>query len=105
MKLTNFLRGIAAFLPLFLTLLITAHAQEQKSINVRGTVTDDEDVPLMGAVVTVQEVKNLYSTTDANGVFKIKVPAGSHIQVSYVGFKPYTAEVVSGRPSMTICPR
>ena len=84
-------------MPLFFALSITAHAQEQKSVNVRGTVTDDEDVPLMGAVVTVQEVKDLYSTTDANGVFKIKAPAGSHLQISYVGFKPFTAEVVSGR--------
>ena len=102
MKLTHILRRMAAFLPLFFALSITAPAQEQKSVNVRGTVTDDEDVPLMGAVVTVQEVKDLYTTTDANGVFKIKVPAGSHLQISYVGFKPFTAEVVSGRPSMTV---
>lgn len=52
---------------------------------VTGSVTDQNNVPLTGASVTVKGHKGGV-TTDVHGVFKISVPAGSDVLViSYVG--------------------
>ena len=52
---------------------------------ITGTVRDDKGIPLVGATVSVKNSK-VATTTDANGGFRIGVPAGANtLIVSYVG--------------------
>src|SRR5215207_3456739 len=53
-----------------------------------GTVKDEQGAPLAGATVVVKST-SVVTTTDANGVFNINVPANSNVLVvSYVGMVP-----------------
>ncbi|MDE6756664.1 MAG: SusC/RagA family TonB-linked outer membrane protein, partial [Muribaculaceae bacterium] len=82
---------------LLIAAVVGASAQ---SITVHGTVlsaTDDE--PLLGASV-ISDVKGANgAATDFDGNFTLIVPQGSHLTVSYVGFKPKTVEAA---PELTI---
>lgn len=56
---------------------------------ISGTVQDEKSNPLQGATIAVKGNTKLYTTTDANGNFAIKVAnATKFLVVSYVGMKP-----------------
>ncbi len=59
------------------------HAQEK---TILGTVLDDQEVPLPGATILVQD-QNRGVSTDFDGNFSIDVSVGDVIVVSYVGFE------------------
>src|SRR5688572_24132383 len=79
-----------AFLRVSLLLLCTlittlTFAQERR---ITGTVTDDKQIPLVGATVTVKGTK-VATTTDAVGKFVLTVPAsGRTLVITYVGMQP-----------------
>ncbi len=67
-------------------MLITAVVMHAQTITVHGTVlskTDNE--PLIGASV-LSEASNVGVVTDYDGNFSIKVPEGSILKFSYIGF-------------------
>lgn len=69
--------------------VLTAQAQE---ITVQGTVlskTDNE--PLIGATVMSEATKK-GTSTDLDGRFILKVPQGTKLTVSYIGYTPVTVE-------------
>ncbi|WP_410220770.1 SusC/RagA family TonB-linked outer membrane protein [Pedobacter sp.] len=62
--------------------------QVQSSIDVRGTVLDDHDKPLIGATIRVKST-DIGTQTNNNGEFTLKnVNAGETVQVAYVGYTP-----------------
>lgn len=68
----------------------------QKAQNVTGIVTDEKGEPIIGASVKVKgSSKGII--TDFNGKFLLRVPEGSTLEVSYVGYDPQTIQAVSGR--------
>lgn len=72
-------------------LLSTGMALAQSHIS--GKVTSAEDgLPVMGASVKVVGSKTVGAITDADGNFKIDAPAGSKIEVSYIGMLPKTVK-------------
>ncbi|MDE6534106.1 MAG: TonB-dependent receptor [Muribaculaceae bacterium] len=87
-----------AILTAFMLLVIVASAYARE-ITVQGTVVSRVDnEPLIG--VTVQcEVTKKGTATDIDGKFILKVPEGSILKVSYVGYQ--TLEV-KALPEMTI---
>lgn len=60
-------------------------AQQKKVIEVTGTVTDNFG-PVIGATVTVKGM-SAGVITDVDGNFKLKVPVGATIMVSYIGYE------------------
>lgn len=54
-------------------------------VTVRGRVTDDKGNPVVGASVKVKG-RNTGTSTDADGVFTLKVPEGSVLIISSIGF-------------------
>ena len=60
-------------------------AQQKKVIEVTGTVTDNFG-PVIGATVTVKGM-SAGVITDTDGNFKLKVPVGATIMVSYIGYE------------------
>ncbi len=82
-----------------LFMLLAAISAQAQNITVHGTVlskTDDE--PLIGASV-MSEVLKTGASTDIDGQFTLKVPEGSKITISYVGYMPLT---LVAEPEMTI---
>ena len=53
------------------------------------SVVDDANEPIIGASVLVMETKS-GGSTDVNGQCVVDVPAGSQIQVSYIGYQTQT---------------
>ena len=61
-----------------------SYAQERK---ITGTVTDDKQLPLAGATVTVKGTK-VATTTDVAGRYSISVPEnGNTLVITYVGMQ------------------
>jgi TonB-linked SusC/RagA family outer membrane protein len=61
-------------------------------ITVRGTVTDDNGMPLPGATVTVQGT-NRGTVTDIDGKYTIQAPEEGVLVFSYLGFEAQSIEV------------
>lgn len=68
------------------TVRISRDAIVQQLKEVKGTVSDESGIPLMGASV-VQEGTSNGVTTDFDGNFSINVPVGSTLTFSYIGMK------------------
>lgn len=57
------------------------------NVNCTGVVVDEQDEPMIGATVTAVGT-SLATATDADGKFKISVPATcSKLQVTYIGYR------------------
>lgn len=81
---TNYMKTFA--FGLALTCAVPAMAQNKV---VQGTVLDDLGEPVIGATVKVAGTKNAV-ITDMDGNYKLSVPKGGKITVSYIGFKDMT---------------
>ena len=66
---------------------------QQQSKYLIGKVTDSSGVPIIGANVKVKGV-SMGTVTDVNGSFSIKIPSGTVLQISYIGY--LTKEVPVG---------
>lgn len=89
------------FTLLVLLLLCTGLVQAQ-TINISGTVLDEEGLSIPGATVLVIGHQNLGSLTDLDGHFSIEgAPRDGMLRVSYVGMK--TQEIpINGQTSFQI---
>lgn len=74
----------------------TAETQQRK-INVSGTVVDEKGEPIIGASVAQKGTKS-GAITDLNGNFKLSVPNGAELTISYIGFTPQTVTVSGDKP-------
>lgn len=71
-----------------------------QNVNVKGTVTDENGAPVIGAGVQVQNTTN-GGVTDADGNFSINVPANAILEVSSLGYKSQLVPV-NGRNLLAI---
>ncbi|MCX2574125.1 SusC/RagA family TonB-linked outer membrane protein [Pedobacter sandarakinus] len=65
---------------------LNALRQTLVDVTISGTVTDPFGRPLQGVVVSVKGNPQIKTSTDFEGVFKLSVPKGSKIVVSYPGY-------------------
>lgn len=97
-KLFNSMRG---GILLFLLLLCgsTLHAQ---TITVRGNVTDDTGLEVIGATIIVEGDATTGTITDYDGNYVLNnVPANANLVFSYVGMKTQTV-AVNGRTTINV---
>ena len=62
----------------------------QDNITVRGTVTDEMNLPLMGVTIAGED-KKTGAVSDMNGEFTLNVPQGQNLVFSYIGYNSVTA--------------
>lgn len=74
------------------------YAMAQNTMEVSGTVKDEQGLEVIGASVMEEGATNGV-ITDINGQFKIKVKEDAKLKISYVG---YNTIVVKAQPHMTI---
>ncbi len=60
-------------------------ASNQQTMTVRGTVTDQAGMPVIGANIVVKG-SSTGTITDFDGKFSLEVPSGSVLVVSYIGY-------------------
>ena len=75
-------------------------AQQQKNI-VTGIVIDAKGDAIIGANVKVEKGK-VGTITDIDGVFKLNVPVGTKLIVSYIGFEEQTVIAQSEKMKITL---
>lgn len=71
-------------------------AANAEDASLKGTVTDAQGEPLIGAMVHV-EGTSIVAATDIDGNFSLTAPVGKTLKVSYVGFDPVSVKVTAGR--------
>lgn len=80
------------FLFALLFTLCNSYSWAQQLITVKGTVTDSENYPVIGATVVIQGTTT-GTTTDIDGNYTIPVQSGQVLVFSYVGMTPSTVTV------------
>lgn len=75
-----------AFGMLWMVLLIVASPAVGQTLTVKGKVTDDKHEPLIGVNVLQKGTTN-GTITDFDGNFTLKIPSGSTLHFSYIGYK------------------
>lgn len=71
-------------LTLMASTIMSAFAQNE-DITVSGTVVDNNGRPVIGASV-IQKGTSNGAVTDLDGHFSVKVPQGTTLTISYIGF-------------------
>jgi TonB-linked SusC/RagA family outer membrane protein len=90
------------YLGFILLLLCSAMLYSQtKTITVHGIVTDPNGKPISGASVTSAK-STTGTSTDLNGAFELKVPDGSSIQFSSIGYDFFDIRVKDGSGPLQI---
>jgi hypothetical protein len=71
---------------------ISIPAKNEFDITVKGTVTDQDGMPIPGATVSVPGT-NIGTATDIDGNYTITVPDNSRLVFSFIGYESQTVEV------------
>ena len=71
--------------------------QQPKNLSVKGTVVDQDGLPVIGAAVMVKGDKSKGTVTDIDGRFEIKAPSGSVIEVTCLGYSYKTFTLTSSK--------
>lgn len=69
---------------------VTSFNVVQQNHQVKGTVTDANGEPIIGATVKVKG-SSTGTVTDLDGNFSLSVASGTVLEISYVGYKSQTA--------------
>ncbi|WP_294083514.1 SusC/RagA family TonB-linked outer membrane protein [Proteiniphilum sp. UBA5384] len=77
----------------------TIYAQDQ--LKVTGTVTDTDNVPIIGATVVLRDSPSVGTITDEDGKFSLQLPADAVLTVSFVGYQTQLV-AVGGRTDLRI---
>ena len=89
------MKRLSKIFAILLVTLFTASASYAQSVKVSGKVVQKSDgEPIIGATVQIPGTKTA-TVTDIDGNFILDVPAGSKLQVTYVGMKSIEAKAQS----------
>ncbi|MGL4325853.1 MAG: TonB-dependent receptor plug domain-containing protein [Tannerellaceae bacterium] len=72
--------------------------QAQKGTVIKGIVVDEKGEAVIGANVTVKSDPKVGVITDMDGNFTIDVPAGTILQITYIGYTPQDIVAKAGAP-------
>jgi TonB-linked SusC/RagA family outer membrane protein len=78
-------------LSLSLMLMFSASTMAQNQ-TVTGTVVDELGEPVIGATVKVDGDKSKGTVTDFDGNYKLTVPTGAKVTITYIGYMPVTVK-------------
>ncbi len=99
-KPTNAIR-LAAGAALFLTLSLSEQPLRAQTIEVKGSVLDENGEPLAGAGVVDKSRTAAGTVTDADGRYAIKADKDGFLEFSFIGYQTML-EAVSGRSEINV---
>ena len=68
----------------------------QTAAAITGTVVDEQGEPIIGASVVPIGRENMGAATDIDGRFSVRVPAGTKLRISYVGYQTVEVNAANG---------
>lgn len=89
-------------LTLLVCALICSLQLMAQQLTVNGTVVDQSDEPIPGALVSLQSDPKKATTTDVDGRFVLSVPAGNSITVSFIGYEKAVRKINAGDTNVRI---
>lgn len=89
-------------LTLLICVLICSMQLIAQQLTVSGTVVDQADEPVPGALVSLQSDSKKATTTDIDGKFVLSVPVGQNITVSFIGYEPAVKRINPGETNVRI---
>lgn len=92
------MRHLRFFLLTLLTIVTVSAFAQNEDITVSGTVVDNNGEPVIGASV-IQNGTSNGAVTDLDGHFSVKVPKGTTLTISYIGF---STQDVKAAPNLQI---
>ena len=93
MKNISSLKG--TWLSIVAMLLFVVLPVSAQNVTVKGTVSDENGEPIIGANITVVGNKTLGSISDFDGNFTIAAPANSTLEISFIGYLTQKVKVFS----------
>lgn len=78
-------------------IVLSANPQQANKIQVKGTVTDAEGTPFIGATVMEIGAATNGVVTDIDGNFTLQVAEGANLEISYIGYKTQRVKAIAGR--------
>ena len=79
----------------------TNAAQQQQKNTISGVVVDSQGIPIIGANIKIGDGK-VGTITDLDGNFKLNVPVGAKLNISYIGYEPKIVVAQSGVMKITL---
>lgn len=80
------------FLSLVALIFAIVATQAQPLTRLSGRVTDCDYTPIVGAVITLEELPDRGTTTDVNGNYELQIPTGRYsLTTQFIGYKQYEA--------------
>jgi TonB-linked SusC/RagA family outer membrane protein len=95
------IRIFASVLLFLLCAASDAFAQQDNTVNVSGTVIDENDEPMVGVSVYVKNEPGLGVSTDINGKYNIRVKKNATLVYSFLGYGKHE-EDVDGRSTINL---
>lgn len=92
------MRHLRFFLLTLLTIVTVSAFAQNEDITVSGTVVDNNGEPIIGASV-IQKGTSKGAVTDLDGHFSVKVPKGTTLTISYIGF---STQDVKAAPNLQV---
>lgn len=93
---------IVLFVLLINAFSLPLYAQQKKDVEISGIIIDERSEPIPGANITVKNIPNLGVSTDIDGAFIIKVPIGSTLIASFIGYLPSEMKITKPLKDITI---
>ncbi len=88
---------VLSFTPLIGVQDIFAIVNESQQTNtITGIIEDSQGEPIIGANVVTEDGK-LGTITDVNGIFKLSVPPGTKLVITFIGYRSQTVVAERGR--------
>ncbi len=84
----------------FMAALYPAGSLAQSTVTVTGTVTDEQNEPLIGATVMMKG-SSVGTSTDIDGAYSLQVPSNAVLVFSYVGYNSIE-EKLNGRKVINV---
>lgn len=99
-KFSTIKHGFSCMILALIMALIPTEVLAQKTILVQGTVTDEENEPVVGATVLVKNSSTGVST-DLDGHYQLNAPADGTLLFSYIGLEG-VEEKINGRTTVDV---
>ena len=82
-------------------IVVTRRAPQSGKVKVRGTVVDNHGEPVPGASVVAVGTSKV-AIADIDGNFVLEMPKAGQIEVTFMGYKPYTKEILRNQTNFEV---
>ena len=82
-------------------IVVTRRAPQSGKVKVQGTVVDNHGEPVPGASVVAVGTSKV-AIADIDGNFVLEMPKAGQIEVTFMGYKPYTKEILRNQTNFEV---